>query len=966
MKPIKIDKPRAVMKHVDCRSCGIKRQLDDFRFFRSSPTDRLYMDFCVECEQRSGTLSLYRRYGAYSTEEIAHAVFAASRTPPGRRSADQARLLVEPKTKTVPRNNEELVHQEMARREMARRRLIFFTTAMMPSYKACWVHQDICRRLERFVKQVELGLSPRLMLFVPPRHGKLCADSTPVLTTCGWKTHGELQAGDFVFGIDGKPIEVLGVSPPDMASLEVELSNGEKIKVHPNHEWTVYDRSYRKFKTYETNHFVKTTKFGKHKQVLSGGRSIYQLPPRRPVELPAASLPLDPYMLGVWLGDGKSKDGSFCYAEADRVVYDAAVNAGFVQTWHAVHRDTGVNYAGSKFLTVTLREMGLCGNKQIPEQYQLSSIDQRLELLAGLIDTDGHVERKTGRARIATCSDKLRDDIVQLANSLGFEPYVYTQPPALSSSGIQGNQPVHYVGFQPTIRIPTRVPRKRIDRLAPQRAIGIVSVAPCAPEKGRCIQVAAEDGLYLVGRQLVPTHNSQLSSGMFPDWVLGHHPEWKIISASYGMDLATDFSREVRDRIKEPDYSAIFPNTKLHPEKRGVESWATTKGGGYIPAGVGTGITGKGMHIGIADDIIKDYSDAMSEQVRNNTFNWYNAVFRNRLAPGGGILLIGTRWHYDDPSGRLLNADHDLEKAGVPVEEREGWEVISYPAIAEQDEYLMRDGTILAGEPEDESQVLRRLRRRGEALTPERYPLNELLKLKNAYTTSQWSSLYQQSPSPEDGDFFIKDDFVYRWLDPAYRKLCRTFLCVDYAISKKQRRDYTVAAVFALDSNDDLYVLEIRRGRWKTREIASNIVALVDRHKPEVYAGEQGQIHSAVWPIVKEELDKLRLYISIDESLVPIQDKEVRARPMQGRMQRRKLIFSFDEATKPDIYDLTERELLQFPNGVNDDIVDCLSWGARLALNTALPNSQAPPPKRVRWEDKLKIVGATNTSYMAG
>ncbi len=110
----------------------------------------------------------------------------------------------------------------------------------------------------------------------------------------------------------------------------------------------------------------------------------------------------------------------------------------------------------------------------------------------------------------------------------------------------------------------------------------------------------------------------------------------------------------------------------------------------------------------------------------------------------------------------------------------------------------------------------------------------------------------------------------------------------------------------------------------------------------------------------------MRLYISIDDTLVPIQDKEVRARPMQGRMQRRKLIFSFDESTKPDIYDMTERELLQFPNGVNDDIVDCLSWGARLALNTALPNMKAPPPKRVGWEDKLNAVNAAATSYMAG
>jgi hypothetical protein len=216
-------------------------------------------------------------------------------------------------------------------------------------------------------------------------------------------------------------------------------------------------------------------------------------------------------------------------------------------------------------------------------------------------------------------------------------------------------------------------------------------------------------------------------------------------------------------------------------------------------------------------------------------------------------------WH--DPQGRALALDEELKKAGVPDYERENWEVVSYPAIAEADEYLLRDGTIAqissGVEPPD---VLRLLRRKGDALHPERYPLAELLKIKNTTTSANWSALYQQNPTPEEGDYFRKPDIQYRWLDPAYRPLCRIFMTVDYAIGKKQRNDFTVAGVWALDSNDDLYLIDVRRGRWGTDEIMQNVVALIERHKPEIYAGEQGAIHMAVWPVIEKELRRKRLF----------------------------------------------------------------------------------------------------------
>ena len=164
---------------VRCRACGYDRDIDQYRLFSSEPL--LHMDFCVDCEAREGTVTLYRRFNAYGTKAIIDAVFVANRVPVARRTPDQVRLLVEGKPDSPPANNEELLQREMARRELCRRRLLYFTTTMMPAYKPGWVHQDICRRLEKFVRDVEEGKSPRLMLAMPPRSGKsqLASDMFP-------------------------------------------------------------------------------------------------------------------------------------------------------------------------------------------------------------------------------------------------------------------------------------------------------------------------------------------------------------------------------------------------------------------------------------------------------------------------------------------------------------------------------------------------------------------------------------------------------------------------------------------------------------------------------------------------------------------------------------------------------------------------------------------------------------------
>lgn len=133
---------------------------------------------------------------------------------------------------------------------------------------------------------------------------------------------------------------------------------------------------------------------------------------------------------------------------------------------------------------------------------------------------------------------------------------------------------------------------------------------------------------------------SELGSRHFPPWVLGKHPDWEIIAASHTGSLSLSFSRYIRDLLRDPAYNSVFPEAHLDPSSQSVENWNLTNGGGYLAAGVGTGITGRGAHILLLDDLVKDQEAADSNTIRENTWEWYISTAHSRLAPGGGVLGI--------------------------------------------------------------------------------------------------------------------------------------------------------------------------------------------------------------------------------------------------------------------------------------------------------------------------------------
>ena len=183
---------------------------------------------------------------------------------------------------------------------------IEFCKFMQPEFRAGAHH----KRLAQLLGNIETGEKDRIAVSVPPRHGKLVADSTPILTTNGWTTHGELRPGDYVFGINGSPIKVLACSAPDTADIDMEFSDGSVIKVHKNHEWGLYFAPTEEYKVVETRYFLEPNKFKRIPVLHSGTRgrrgskNLYRLPHIQACEFPEQELVMAPYALGVWLGDG--------------------------------------------------------------------------------------------------------------------------------------------------------------------------------------------------------------------------------------------------------------------------------------------------------------------------------------------------------------------------------------------------------------------------------------------------------------------------------------------------------------------------------------------------------------------------------------------------------------------------------------------------------------------------------------
>lgn len=429
---------------------------------------------------------------------------------------------------------------------------------------------------------------------------------------------------------------------------------------------------------------------------------------------------------------------------------------------------------------------------------------------------------------------------------------------------------------------------------------------------------------------------SEIGSTQFPAWFLGNFPKLEVIISSYSGDLASGFSRKVRNIFSSEQFGTVFSNARMSSDSKAADKWNTTAGGGLNAVGVSGSLSGKGGSVLICDDPHKDRDEAESETKRQTVKDWYSSTFYTRRAPGAGILVIQTRWHEDDLSGWLLTEQAKNEKL-----EKEGgsshydkWEVVKYPAIAKYDEPY---------------------RKAGDALHPARFPLHELLMTKSTLIPRDWEALYQQEPVSDDGDFFTKN--MFRFYQPGKSPPLdemRIYAAGDLAISTKQSADYSVFIVVGIDRQQNIWVLNLYRGRWDSLGIIDRLFEIQENYNPELIGLEEGQIELALSPIIHKFEQERGISINLEKLKVRGQDKASRARPLQGRMQQGKVYFPALDSVEW-MYSLYN-ELLKFPLGVNDDQVDALAWIGRMIMIFGIKNEKREPPKK-SFRDKLRKYG---------
>ena len=360
----------------------------------------------------------------------------------------------------------------------------------------------------------------RVTVVTPSAYGKLIADDEPVLTRNGWKNHGDLVVGDEVIAPNGDFVKVIYVHPKGVANRVVKFADGSEVKCHENHEWVLQD-TYGRAKV-PCERVRSVAEMEKRKVTYQSGKEIgrskYILIKRDAIKGEHKDLAVQPYVMGVWLGDGSTTKGQITFDAHDRAVFDKC-REFYPDGSEWTHKTTGVHTGSLVGLADDLTAYNMCfqrkdaPRKHIPEEYLTASIKQRLELLAGLLDTDGYIDKERRdhvRCVFTTCDVELKDSFEELVSTFGWRVSTTVVPPHLSSSGVIGRKDTYVTSFSPDMPIPCVLPRKQMQDcgFGKKRGLGITAIEPIEPVQGNCITV--EGGLYCVGRRMIPTHNSWL------------------------------------------------------------------------------------------------------------------------------------------------------------------------------------------------------------------------------------------------------------------------------------------------------------------------------------------------------------------------------------------------------------------------------------------------------------------------
>lgn len=406
-----------------------------------------------------------------------------------------------------------------------------------------------------------------------------------------------------------------------------------------------------------------------------------------------------------------------------------------------------------------------------------------------------------------------------------------------------------------------------------------------------------------------PRHGkSTLTSRYFPAWFVSKFKK-KVILASYEATFAASWGQAARDTVIQ--YGPPLFNVRVREDMSASNNWGLLghEGAGMQTAGIGGPLTGKGGNLIIIDDPIKNVDEAKSAVRRNGIWEWYTAVARTRLEPGGAIIVIMTRWNSDDLVGRL---EQEAATGG------EKWRVLTFRAIAGGDDPLGRAP--------------------GSPLWPEWFDLPELKSLKRTLGPYYWAALYQQSPVAESGNVFLGKWFgTYENLPKGYQW---RIIIWDTAFKEKQSSDYSACLVMSLREGS-IYIEFGFRDRITYPELKRKAKSFYEIFLPdEVCVEDKASGQSLIQDLKVDEQIPFPIIAIPAES-----DKVSRAHAVTGICEAGRVLLPKDGGEW--VEDLLN-EVIRFPNADKDDFVDCLVHGITRLRDRAFPPSEAGPDDESR------------------
>ena len=380
-----------------------------------------------------------------------------------------------------------------------------------------------------------------------------------------------------------------------------------------------------------------------------------------------------------------------------------------------------------------------------------------------------------------------------------------------------------------------------------------------------------------------PRHTkSEFASFMLPAFIMGKNPMTKIIQTSHTAELSQRFGRKTKQLIDSSDYKNIFPETLLQADSKAAGRWDTNAGGEYFAAGVGGAITGRGADLLIIDDPHSE-QDALSETAMENAYEWYTSGPRQRLQPGGAIVLVMTRWSTVDLTGQLMKAQVEPKA--------DQWEVVEFPAVMES----------------------------GAPTWPEYWKLDELESVKASLAISKWNAQWMQKPTSEEGAI-LKREWWKPWTEKEIPDLHYIIQSYDTAFSKKETADYSAITTWGVFAPEDqrasLILLDARRGRYDFPELKDVALKEYNYWEPEMVLIEA---KSSGMPLT----DELR------RAGIPVTNyTPTRGNDKRSRVNSVAPIFESGCVYYPEGRTFAEEvieECAAFPYGEHDDYVDTVT-----------------------------------------